>query len=272
MSELTNLQKQLQTPEEGNTNLKSPQDNLEEEVLVDTMAVEAQSVWMKDSNEKKESRIDHLDTSTSLEANSTTDHLAQETTLDASLFEDVEFEEAPPMIQAMRLLGRLLDPDLAQRALEIGDDGALNEARESLLTLVEKGLTPKQLQQFQSLSVALGEGLSRLKSGKVETELIPSDVSELRAMVDSGIVASDAVHSEIWDEDDETILAFQNLSRSEADEVQEDLATLDEDTISPADRGKIQAEGVTSIEVEEVLVDFWEAAQNEEYEVVEDED
>ena len=32
----------------------------------------------------------------------------------------------------------------------------------------------------------------------------------------------------------------------------------------------IQAEGVTAIEVEEVLVGFWEAAQNEEYEVVED--
>ena len=90
-------------------------------------------------------------------------------------------------------------------------------------------------------------------------------------MVDSGIVASDAIHSEIWDEDDETILAFQNLSRSEADEVQEDLADLDEDTISAADRGKIQAEGVTAIEVEEVLVDFWEAAQNEEYEVIEEE-
>ena len=53
MSELTNLQKQLQTPEEGNTNLNSPQDNLEEEVLVDTMAVEAQSVWMKDAGEKR---------------------------------------------------------------------------------------------------------------------------------------------------------------------------------------------------------------------------
>ena len=51
------------------------------------------------------------------------------------------------MIQAMRLLGRLLDPDLAQRALEMGDDGALNEARESLLVLVEQGLTPMQLQQ-----------------------------------------------------------------------------------------------------------------------------
>ena len=71
---------------------------------------------------------------------------------------------------------------------------------------------------------------------------------------------------------DETLLAFQNISRSEAEEVQEDLGTLDEDTISPADRGKIQAEGVTAIEVEEVLVGFWEAAQNEEYEVVEDED
>ena len=85
------------------------------------------------------------------------------------------------MIQAMRLLGRLLDPDLAQRALEVGDDGALNEARESLLVLVEQGLTPSQLQQFQSLSAALSEGLSRLKSGKVESELIPSDVSGIKS-------------------------------------------------------------------------------------------
>ena len=66
----------------------------------------------------------------------------QDTTLNAALFEEVEFEEAPPMIQAMRLLGRLLDPDLAQRALEVGDDGALGEAREGLLRLVEQGLTP----------------------------------------------------------------------------------------------------------------------------------
>ncbi len=270
MSELTNLQKQIQTPEEGNTNLNSPKDNLEEEVLVDTMAVEAQSVWLKDSNSETDSRVDHLDVKDSPE--STTDYLELDTTLEASLFEDVEFEEAPPMIQAMRLLGRLLDADLARRALEVGDDAALNEAREDLLVLVEQGLTPAQVQAFQSLSAALSEGLGRLKSGKVDSELVPSDVVGLKSMVDSGLAASEALHSEIWEGNDETLLAFQNISRSEADDVQEDLSTLDEDTISPADRGKIQAEGVTAIEVEEVLVGFWEAAQNEEYEVVEDED
>ena len=61
MSRLTNLQKQLQTPEEGNTNLKTPKDNLEEEVLVDTMAVEAQAVWTKETGSNKTSKIDHLD-------------------------------------------------------------------------------------------------------------------------------------------------------------------------------------------------------------------
>ena len=83
---------------------------------------------------------------------------------------------------------------------------------------------------------------------------------------------TDAVHSEIWNGDDETILAFQNLSQSDADEVQEDLSTLDEETIAPEDKLKIKAEGVTASEIEEVLVGFWEAAQNEEYEVVEEED
>lgn len=270
MSELSNLQKQIQTPEEGNTNLKTPKDNLEDEVLVDTMAVEAQSVWLKETTPETVSKPDHLDTTIRLESSG--DLLDQDTTLDAALFEDVEFEEAPPMIQAMRLLGRLLDADLAQRALEVGDDGALGEAREGLLLLVEQGLTPAQIQEFQALSGALSEGLGRLKRGKVESDLIPADVSGLKSMVDSGLAASEALHSEIWEGNDETLLAFQNISRSEAEDVQEDLSTLDEDTISPADRGKIQAEGVTAIEVEEVLVGFWEAAQNEEYEVVEDED
>ena len=270
MSELTNLQNQLQTPEEGNTNLKTPIDNLEEEVLVDTMAVEAQAVWTKESGSEKTSKIDHLDGQAATKV--ATDYLDQETTLDASLFGDVDFEEAPPMIQAMRLLGRLLDADLSQRALEVGDDSALNEAREGLLLLVEQGLTPAQMQEFQSLSAALSEGLGRLKRGKVDSELMPADVSSLKSIVDSGLAASEAMHSEIWEENDETLLAFQNISRTEAEDVQEDLGTLDEDTISAADRGKIQAEGVTAIEVEEVLVGFWEAAQNEEYEVVEDED
>ena len=91
MSELSNLQKQIQTPEEGNTNLKTPKDNLEDEVLVDTMAVEAQSVWMKDASSEADSRVDHLDVKTSHE--STTDYLDLDTTLEASLFEDVEFED-----------------------------------------------------------------------------------------------------------------------------------------------------------------------------------
>ena len=265
MSELTNLQKQLHQQDEGSNNLQTPQDTLQEEVLVDTMAVEADAVWTKNANSRNESsRLDHLN------VDSTASLASQEITLDAALFEEVEFQDAPPMIQAMRLLGRLLDADLAERALELGDDGALNEAREQLLLLVENGLTPAEVQQLQALSFALDEGLSRLKQGKVDTELIPADVASLKAVVDSSIAASDAIHSEIWNEDDETLLAFQNLSRSEADEVQEDLSDLDEETVSPSDKQKIQAEGVTSIEVEEVLVDFWEAAQNEEYEVVEE--
>ena len=267
MSELTNLQKQLQQPEDANNIVQTPQDNLQGEVLVDTMAVEANEIWEKDTNGKQDpARQDHLNTESIV---SLTD---QETKLDSALFEEVEFQDAPPMIQAIRLLARLLDADLAQRALEIGDDGALSEAREQLLLLVENGLTPAQVQQLQALSFALDEGLNRLKKGQVDSELIPADVANLKSMVDSSIAAADAIHSEIWNEDDETLLAFQNLSRSEADEVQEDLSELDEQTVSAADKQKIQAEGVTSIEVEEVLVDFWEAAQNEEYEVIEEDD
>ena len=89
------------------------------------MAVEAQSVWMKETTPETVSTTDHLNTSAHSEPSG--GFLDQDTTLNAALFEEVEFEEAPPMIQAMRLLGRLLDPDLAQRALEVGDDGALGE-------------------------------------------------------------------------------------------------------------------------------------------------
>ena len=285
-SEITTIQKQLKEGEDAKLN--TPQDNLQDEVLVDTLALEDERVLSGDTSDRKGhqsslEREDHLRDKDSKTEHHNTD--SEEAALDeteieneipaileASLFEDVEYEEAPPMIRAMRMLGRLLDADLAQRALEVGDDAALNEARTGLLQLVENGLTPAQIQSFQELSSALAEGESRLAKGAVESELLPGDVTELKSIVDSGIVATDAVHSEIWDADDETILAFQNLSQNEADEVQEDLSTLDEETIAPEDKLKIKAEGVTAIEVEEVLVGFWEAAHNEEYEVVEEDD
>jgi hypothetical protein len=270
MSELANLQKQLHKSEETTSNTPQVQDDLQDEVMVDTLAIEAETSLMTASTSRNgPEREDVLNVA---EPETIGVMNTDETVLMASIFEGVEFEEAPPMIQAMRLLGRLLDTDLAMRALEVGDDSALREAREGLLMLVEQGLTPADVQNFQALSGALDAGLGRLKGGKVESELVPEDVVELKSIVDSGVAAASAVHSEIWDQDDETLLAFQNLSREDADEVQEDLSTLDDETISPADRQKIQSEGVTSIEVEEVLVDFWEAAQNEEYEVVQEED
>ena len=299
-SEITTIQKQLKEVEDAKLN--TPQDNLEDEVLVDTLALEDERVLSGDQSQRKGrqgsvDREDHLQeepltvskhdalvdtTEESLEESregSLEESLVESeidieipSILEASLFEDVEYEEAPPMIRAMRTLGRLLDADLAQRALELGDDGALNEARTSLLQLVEDGLTPGEVQSFFELSSALAEGVSRLSNGAVSSELVVGDIIDLKSIVDSGIVVTDAVHSEIWNGDDETILAFQNLSQSDADEVQEDLSTLDEETIAPEDKLKIKAEGVTAIEIEEVLVGFWEAAQNEEYEVVEEED
>ncbi len=265
MSEITSLQKQIQEPE--NQSLQPTQDSLQEEVMVDTLALEDEQVLSgeRTENTSQNARADHLD-----EVSDAVNSIPA--VLDASLFEDVEFDEVPPMIRAIRLLDRLLDADLAERALESGDDGALTEVRTALLEMVEQGLNPGQVQSFYELSAALSEGRGRLENGEVDAELVVSDIDNIKSIVDSGIVATDAVYSEIWEEDDETILAFQNLSQSEADEVQKDLAELDEETVAPVDRQKIQAEGVTAIEVEEVLVDFWEAAQNEEYEVVEDED
>ena len=43
------------------------------------------------------------------------------------------------------------------------------------------------MQEFQALSAALSEGLGRLKQGKVDSELIPADVSGLKSMVESGL-------------------------------------------------------------------------------------
>lgn len=268
MSEITSIQKQMQDTEENN--LQTRQDNLQDEVLVDTLSLEDEALMSKgrESRERNNQQIDHLDHVGKTDIN--IDNIPQ--VLDASLFEDLEIDQVPPMIRSMRILGRLLDADLAQRALESGDDGALTELRTGLLQMVEHGLNPAQIQLFQDLSVALDEGKTRLENGEIASELLPDDVEAIKSVVQSGLLAMDAVHSEIWEEDEETILAFQNLSQTEADEVQEDLSTLDEDTISAADRQKIKAEGITAIEVEEVLVDFWEAAQNEEYEVVEDED
>ena len=51
---------------------------------------------------------------------------------------------------------------------------------------VEQGLAPSQIQEFQALSAALSEGLGRLKQGKVDSELIPADVSGLKSLVESG--------------------------------------------------------------------------------------
>ncbi len=268
MSEITAIQKQMQDTEENN--LQTRQDNLQDEVLVDTLALEDEAVMSGERVNKERSNkpIDHLDNTRTSQPE--VENIPQ--VLDASLFEDVEVDQVPPMIRAMRLLGRLLDMDLAQRALELGDDGALTELRTGLLQMVEGGLNPAQIQLFQDLTVALDAGKARLESGEIDSELLPDDVEAIKSVVQSGLLAMDAVHSEIWNEDDETILAFQNLSQTEAAEVQDDLSTLDEDTVSPADRQKIKAEGITALEVEEVLVDFWEAAQNEEYEIVEDED
>ena len=265
MSELNNLQKTIQQ-EEVNQTQSSQQDALQDEVLVDTMVVEDTDA-LTDRRSSAKRGNDHLQEDveeSEVQFDGITNLFA------ADLFE--EGDAAPPMIQALQILSRLLDAGVAERALAQADEGALAEVRTSLLQLVENGLNPMQIQLFATLSQALKDGKARIESGKVETELIGEDVSDIQSIVDSALVATDAMHSEIWEQEDETLLAFQNLSLTEADEVQDDLGSLDENTISAEDRQVLLSEGITAIEIEEVLVDFWTAAQNPEYVLEEDTD
>ena len=176
------------------------------------------------------------------------------------------------MLDAIHLASQFMDAGLVFRALADGDPLAFQELKNEILGFMEDGIKPQNFSLLERFSDALGRGIIGLNSGAGETELQDYEVENLKGIVDSSLLASESMHSEVWDVNGETILAFQNLTEADADEVQEDLSEMDSNTISSQDREAILDPEITAIEVEEVLVDAWEIHLEEEYEVVNEED
>jgi hypothetical protein len=270
MSDLTQIQQQINNQNSNESTQKTRPDALQDEMLVDTMMEEA-SLLDTDlqgavrSNPYSGSATDGVTSTDGTSKSGASIHLLGE-----ALFGTEETSNAH-IASAMNTLSQLVGEDLVQRAFETGGDLLVNEIRQSLLSMIEQGLNPGQFQQFQSSSVAL-ESVMGGVNANAAFDIRNDEIASIKGVLDSGVVAYGAVHAEIWNQDNETILAFQNLTQSEAEDIQSELQEVNSDTISDTDRNRIKAMGVTAIEVEEVLVDFWEAAQNESYQVVEDED
>lgn len=190
--------------------------------------------------------------------------------LSLELFEDTALEETPPLLRSTKIISLLLDKNIAERAMLQGDDLAVKHLRQRLSDLVSQDLTSKQEKMFSLLARSLEQGITRLKQGQTESNLELKDLRKIKAVVDSGLIATQAKHAEQLDGDADTLLAFQNISAQESDEVQEGLQ--DSEKISKEDRKRLLADDVSSIEIEEVMVDWWEMSQHKEYEVVEEED
>lgn len=269
MSDLTQIQQQINKQDAKESGQHSRSDALQDEMLVDTMMEEA-SMLDTDLNAsgRDSGRIVSKDSVTSTEGQSSEPVAMQ--LFGESLFESTDASEGK-LVRVVATLSQLVGGDLVQRAFETGGDLLVNEIRQSLLTMIEQGLNPSQFQLFQLCSTELESVMGDLNAHPV-FDIRNQEIAGIKAVLDSGVIASKAVHAEIWNQDNETILAFQNLTQSETEDIQSDLQDVNSDTISDTDRNRIKATGVTAIEVEEVLVDFWEAAQNESYQVVEDED
>ena len=261
MSEMQQLQKQIQKTsqqEEQQQRSNKRKDDLDQEdVMVDEMQKEGD-----------------LSVSSPIEDLSDGGDILDTLELNPELFHELGHDEKPPMLDAIHIASQFLEASMVFRALADGDPVVLQELKTEILTMVENGLQPQDIGMLERFSGALGRGIEGLDSGSGagETELQVYEVEELKSIVDSSLIASDAMHSEIWEEDEETLLAFQNLTEQEADEVQEDLGDMDSKTISHSDREKLLDPGISAIEVEEVLVDAWEMHQEEEYEVMEEDD
>lgn len=259
MSEMQQLQKQIQKTsqqDEQQYKTQKKQDDLDrEEVMVDEMQKES-DLSVASSPQSSEIDKDILD---SLQLN-------------PELFQDLDHDQKPPLFDAIHIASQFLEVGMVFRALVDGDPIVLQELKTAVLTMVENGLQPQDVGMLERFSGALAKGIAGLDAGGGETELQVYEVEELKGIVDSSLLASEAMHSEIWEEDEETLLAFQNLTEQEADEVQEDLTDMDSKTISDQDKEKILDPAITAIEVEEVLVEAWEMHQEEEYEIVEEED
>lgn len=260
MSEMQQLQKQIQQTsqqDEQQYRKQKAQDDLSgEEVMVDELQKEA------------DISLSGLEVSYSDIEGDVLDSLQ----LNPDLFYELSQDQKPPMMDAIHIGSQFLNPSMVFRALSDGDPVVLQELKSTILSMVENGLQPQDIGMLERFSGALGRGIDGLEAGDGETELQVYEVEELKGIVDSSLIASDAMHSEIWEEDEETLLAFQNLSGQDAEEVQEDLGEMDAETISAKDKETLLDPAITAIEVEEVLVDAWEMHQEEEYEVTDEDD
>ena len=267
MSDLIQIQQQINKREPLDANPTVRADALQDEMLVDTMMEEANRIGTQaaPNHNSLKRQIDSVPYTGSGGEVRTSVHMLGE-----GLFEN-QSNDTEYIKSAIQQLSQLIGGDVVYRAFETGGDLKVNEIRHSLLTMVEHGLNPSQFQQFQVCSDALSM-ISGGMNANTEFDIRQDDIVTIKGALDSGIVAYGAIHAEVWSQDSDTLLAFQNLTQAEADEVQEELHSGKSTTISDRDRNRIKAMGVTTVEVEEVLVDFWEAAQNEEYQIVEDED
>jgi hypothetical protein len=247
------LQQDAQEASESNQS-KKRKDSLDgEEVMVDSLH--------RDADEK--------------EGEASTSESSMVFQLDESLFqavEELDEEFRPPMYDAVNVAQQFLDSNLVYRALVEGDPMSIQELKDSLYEMAEEGVFPREEGLLSRFSDALTIGLEGLGKGEALSEIQDYEVQQIKATVDSTLVAADAKHSEVWEENEETILAFQNLTEEGADEVQEDLANMDGDIISGEDKEKLLDPKVTAIEIKEEEVDFWEMDQEEEYSVEEEED
>jgi hypothetical protein len=259
MSEWGDLQQQVQqeaTEENQHNSNKKRKDSLDgEEVMVDVINRDEVD---KDPPVMEES-VDIFDA----------------LQLDDSLFEvieDLNEDLIPPMFNAIQIGQQFLDPNMVFRALAEGDQMSIKEMKDTLFDIAEAGVFPREEGLMKRFSMALEKGIEGLENGEAISEILPYEVKEIKATVDSSLIASNAMHSEVWEEDEETILAFQNLSKEEADEVQDDFSDLDDDKISSSDKAMIEDSNITAIEIEEKVVDWLEMAHEDEYEVLEEDD
>jgi hypothetical protein len=260
MPSFSDLQQQVQQEvgeEDSQNSNKKRKDVLDgEEVMVD--------VLNKDDLENKESQEENLNID-----------IFDVLQLDDSLFEeiqDLDDDLIPPMFAAIQLAQQFLDPSLVFRALAEGDELSIQELKETLFDMAEDGIFPRDETYLARFSKALDQGIDGLEGGSGISDIQVYEVREIKSTVDSTLLAAQAMHSEVWEEDEETILAFQNLTKEDAEEVQEDFSNLDDDMISDTDRSTIEDPRITAIEIQEKLVDWWEMAQEEEYEVVDEDD
>ena len=260
MSEVAQLQKQIQqeTEDQSQNRGKNRKDDLDaEEVMVDVMNPE------EAETDKESTPI--------VEAEDVFDALQ----LDDALFEvieDLDEDLIPPMFAAIQVAQQFLEPALVFRALAEGDLMSIQELKDTLFEMAEDGIFPREQALLTQFSAALARGIEGLESGDGVSDILPKEVSEIKSTVDSTLVAAEAMHSEVWEENEETILVFQNLTREEADDVQDDFSNLDEEQISDKDKEMLEDPKITAVEVKEKVVGWWEMHQEEEYEVVDEDD